>query len=170
MTKRLGIVGFGYLGRALWQRAIASDALHDTQVVFVHNRSTAHLVDVPADLVLDDLNDAHSRGADLIVEAAHPDVTRRFGAAFLRCADYLPLSVTALADDALRTQLLKTAAASGYQLYLPVRPLVGGDSLLVSQSMWRDVTITFRKNPESIDDSETGSGSRGAEQPEVLYQ
>ena len=168
MDQRIGIVGFGYLGEALWRRA--TNTPDRAQVVFVHNRTAARLSNVPRNLVLDNLVDAPARAADLIVEAAHPDVTRRYGAAFLEIADYMPLSVTALADDALRARLLEVAAGSGHQLFLPVGALVGGDSLYVNRKMWRDVTITFRKNPVSIDASESGISTPAATQPSVLFE
>ena len=85
-------------------------------------------------------------------------------------ADFMPLSVTALADDALRARLLEVAARSGHQLFLPVGALVGGDSLYVNRKMWRDVTITFRKNSVSIDASESGISTQAATLPSVLFE
>ena len=63
----------------------------------------------------------------------------------------MPLSVTALADDALRETLIATAKASGHRLLLPRGALVGTDLLLGWRHMWRDVRITFRKHPRNID-------------------
>jgi predicted dinucleotide-utilizing enzyme len=63
----------------------------------------------------------------------------------------MPLSVTALADDALRARLEAMAARNGHRLILPQGALVGTDALLAWRHMWRDVTITFRKHPANID-------------------
>ena len=88
---------------------------------------------------------------DLIVESAHPDITRSHGEAFLSSCDYMPFSVTALADDGLRERLTTVAKSSGHRLVIPQGALVGTDALLGWAHMWRDVTITFRKHPANID-------------------
>src|SRR5579863_714136 len=124
--KRIGIIGYGFIGRALFE-AIAAEAHPGLTVAFVWNRSRGRLSGVPLALLLDNLAEAPARGADLVVEAAHPEITRAHGAAILGKADYMPLSVTALADDALRQALLDAAAASGHRLLLPQGALVGAD-------------------------------------------
>ena len=165
--KRIGIIGYGFIGSALFG-AITVEAHLGLEVAFVWNRSRDRLSGVPPAMVLDDLADAPARGADLVVEAAHPEITRAHGAAILGRADYMPLSVTALADDALRQALLDAAAASGCRLLLPQGALVGADGLFQWRHMWRDVTITFRKHPRNFDFARSGhEGTIDAET--ILY-
>src|SRR5436190_24373867 len=95
--KRVGLIGFGFIGQQVFQRLLVDEAL---EPAFVHNRSAAPLAHVPAELRLNDLAQAAGMNADLVVEMAHPRFTREFGERLLRHSDYLPLSVTALADDA----------------------------------------------------------------------
>jgi len=147
---RVGLVGFGFIGAGLY-RAIRVGDTKGLEVAFVWNRSPDKLVGVSKELMLSDLAGFAERKPDLIVEAAHPDVTRRHGEAFLAQVDYMPLSVTALADDALRERLVAAAGHSGHHLILPQGALVGTDALLAWRHMWRDVTITFRKHPDNID-------------------
>ena len=145
---RIGLIGFGFIGAELYRRIAAGPA--SAQVVFVHNRTRERLAAVPPDLVLTDLADAERFTPDLIVEAAGPDVTRRHGEAFLGFADYMPLSLTALADDALRDRLERAAARSGRSLLIAHGALVGMDSLIEWQGMWDEVAISFRKPPASL--------------------
>lgn len=166
--KRIGIVGFGFIGASLF-RCIENSEVAGLQTAFVHNRSGDKLANVPANLVLHRLEDFADRGADLIVECAHPDVTIDHGTAFLRRADYMPLSVTALADDALRERLVAQATKSGHHLLLPRGALVGMDSLFSWRHMWRDVTITFRKHPRNLDLSRTGRAAENIVGPLTLY-
>jgi len=147
---RVGLVGFGFIGAGLY-RAIRVGDTKGLEVAFVWNRSPDKLVGVSKELMLSDLAGFAERKPDLIVEAAHPDVTRMHGEAFLAQVDYMPLSVTALADDALRERLVAAAGHSGHHLILPQGALVGTDALLAWRHMWRDVTITFRKHPDNID-------------------
>lgn len=166
--KRIGLIGFGFIGSSLY-RAVTSGAHRGLKIAFVWNRSRAALDEVPSQLRLSDLTEVKARGADLIVESAHPAITRAHGSAFLSCADYMPLSVTALVDDGLRAELLAVAAATGHRLLLPQGALIGVDALFQWRQMWRDVTITFRKHPRNLDLSESGRGDRGVEKEIVLY-
>ena len=75
---RVGIVGYGALGRYLAKEVEAREGL---ELVWVWNRSP--VPDLPVQLVLGDLGQCDKGDPDLIVEVAHPDVTKEFGAKFL---------------------------------------------------------------------------------------
>lgn len=147
---RIGLAGLGFIGSGLY-RSIQQGEHPGLEIAFVWNRTREKLADIPKSLVLDDLAGFASRKPDLIVEASHPSVSRDFGEAFLSNADYMPLSVTALADDALRERMIATATRNNRHLILPQGALVGTDALLGWKHMWRDVRITFRKHPNNID-------------------
>jgi aspartate dehydrogenase len=147
---RIGLIGFGFIGVGLY-RAITQREVEGLEVAFVWNRSADKLAGLPTQLVLADLASFADTGPDLIIETAHPDLTRAHGEAVLARCDYMPFSVTALADDGLRHRLMATASAHGHRLLLPQGALVGTDALLGWRHMWRDVTITFRKHPNNID-------------------
>lgn len=165
--KRIGIVGFGFIGASLYREIAREES--GLQVAFVHNRSHGKLDGVATGLVLDDLSDFAARQPDLIVECAHPDITARHGTDFLKVADYMPLSVTALADDPLRDRLIATAQANGHHLLLPRGALVGMDSLFSWRHMWREVTITFRKHPRNLDLARTGRTADDITDKTILY-
>ncbi|MGZ3410235.1 MAG: aspartate dehydrogenase domain-containing protein [Xanthobacteraceae bacterium] len=147
---RVGLVGFGFIGAGLY-RAISSGECKGLEVAFVWNRSRDRLADIPSNIIIDDLRDFSSARPDIIVESAHPDISRTYAQAFLERCDYMPLSVTALADDALRDRVVLTAERSRHRITIPQGALVGTDALLNWKDMWRDVTITFRKHPDNID-------------------
>lgn len=152
---RVGLIGFGHLGRSIYERIAAAPEL-GLEIAFVWNRSADKLTQVPAALRLASLDEAAARSPDLIVEVAHPGITREHGTRFLEHADYLPLSVSALVDDALHRRLTDTAGANGTRLLIPHGALMGVDNLRESRESWRDVTITFEKHPAAIDFSESG--------------
>ena len=89
-----------------------------------------------------------------MVELAHASVTRAHGAAFLRQTDYMPLSLTALADAELEGTLLETAETHGTRLYIPHGAVVGLEALAEGRDQWDEVTMVMRKSPSSIDFSE----------------
>lgn len=166
--RRIGLIGFGGIGAQVYAR-IVGDASCGLEVAFVHNRSPHRLAGVPASLQLHAVEALPDFGADLVVEMAHPDYTRDWGEAILSVADYLPLSVSALADDALRERLLARAAAAGTSLVIPHGALMGLDSLREWRHAWAEVVITFYKNPANIDFSESGIDARGIAGETVLY-
>lgn len=156
---RVGIIGFGFVGSGLYRWLTGQPDRY--QVAFVHARDPDRLGDVPAELRLTDLSAAPP--ADLVVEAAHPAITAQFGAGLLSRSDYMPLSVSAMADDDLRARLLAVASAHGHRLLIPHGAMVGVDSLFEWRRQWRDVTITFRKPPASIEPV-AGAVAAGGEQ------
>lgn len=160
---RIGLIGFGFIGAELYRR-IAANGGRD-EVVFVHSRSRERLAGLPDDLILGDLSAAADRSPDLIVEVAGPEVSYQYGAAFLGFADYMPLSLTALADDALCDRLTAAATRSGRSLLVSHGALVGLDSLVEWRDMWEEVSISFRKPPSSL-----GVTGAGAMQENILFE
>jgi len=167
-VKRIGLIGFGFIGAALY-RAVATEARVGLEIAFVWNRSPERLSEIPRALRLSDLADLKSRDADLVIECAHPAITIEHGISILAHADYMPLSVTGLADDRLRAALVATAAANGHRLLLPRGALVGTDALFQWRHMWRDVTITFRKHPRNLDFARSGQREGEIDRETVLY-
>ena len=165
---RIGIVGYGYIGRFVVERIAESGGRFET--AFVYNRSAAALDGLDPALRLDDLDNAAAREPDLIVECAHGSITAHYGEGFLKIADYMPLSVTALADDALRGRLEETAAAHDTRLIVPAGALLGGDDLLMRRGRWQRVRITFRKHPDNLDFSESGFDPASIDGETVIYE
>lgn len=167
-ARRVGLIGFGYIGRQVFER-IRADRSGALEVAFVHNRSAAALEAVPAALRLHDLGGMQRFEADLVVEMAHPGYTQQWGESILARADYMPLSVTALVDDALRERLLAQAQRAGTSLALPHGALMGLDSLHEWRHQWDEVTISFFKSPANIDFAASGIDPAGIAGETVLY-
>ncbi|WCL53323.1 aspartate dehydrogenase domain-containing protein [Gimibacter soli] len=155
---RVGLVGFGFIGEGIFRRLTALPEAYE--VAFVHVRSKRPLAGVPSPLVLTDLAQAGDAAPDLIVEMAGPDVTVRYGEALLEVADYMPLSLTALADDAMLARLTEAANEHGHAMHIAHGALVGMDSLIEWRDQWDDVTITFRKPPASLGNVSDTAGAQ----------
>lgn len=167
---RVGILGFGFIGAELYRfLAGPRGAAAGLAPAFVWARRPVALAEVPHELRLDDPGQAPARAADLVVEAAHPDLTRAHGAALLAAGDYMPLSVSALADDGLTARLRAAAEGTGTRLLLPVGALVGGQALAARRDGWASVTITFEKNPANIDFRDSGIDPAGIRGRTTLY-
>ena len=81
-STRIGLIGYGQIGQVV-HKMIDADADNGMEVVFVHDQMAAAVQNLPADLCLADLSDFESRQPDLVVEMAHPDVTRQWGQTIL---------------------------------------------------------------------------------------
>jgi aspartate dehydrogenase len=144
---RIALVGYGHIGRALHAAIEAADGLRFAGAVV---RTATPQQGLDASLRLDGLAALRAVAPDVVVEAAHPDVTRAWGEAILGWADYLPLSLTALADAGCCDRLAATAGRHGRRLLIPHGALVGADSLYESRETWESVEIEFRKHPSNL--------------------
>ncbi len=146
---KLGIVGYGYIGRTLHQ------SLADTGVIVarIFNRSAGPLAELPTSMATTDIDTFLDGIADLdlVVELAHPDISRTMGERILRATSYMACSVTAFADDEFTERMLGIARAAGTNLFIPHGAVVGVDNLIETRDNWKEVSITFRKPPQSID-------------------
>ncbi len=167
-TPRIGVAGYGYIGRHLCQM-IQEHPEWGLELAFVWNRDPSKLTGLRPGLALEDLAQLGSRWPDLVVECAHPAVSRQFGEAILQTADYLPLSVNAMADAELEARLVAAAQASGHRIFIPHGALIGLDNLVEVREMWEEVTITFRKHPNNIDFAESGMDGSTITQPTIVY-
>jgi aspartate dehydrogenase len=166
---RVGLIGMGYIGSYVYGQIAAQPEL-GLEVAFVADQESGRLESFPADLVLEDLSTVAERRPDLIVEMAHPDVTRRWGQQFLTQCDYMPLSLTAFADADLHDRVLAAAAAHETCLYVPHGAVVGLDSLFECRDVWESVTVTMRKNPRNMDVGKaSGPGGGEITSPTIIY-
>lgn len=154
--KKIGIIGYGYLGSSL--NALLADTNID--VVRIYNRSEEKLKGLSEKIATTQMEAFMEAAAnlDLIIELAHPDVTKEWGEKILQLTDYMPCSVGALADEKLKKNLLLTGNKSGKRLLVPHGAVVGIDNIYEARENWEEVTITFRKPPGAIELEEEPEG------------
>ncbi|XP_060111757.1 aspartate dehydrogenase domain-containing protein [Heteronotia binoei] len=151
--RRVGIVGYGHLGQYLVQRLQDDGPQHGLELAFVWNRDANKLKGtVPAELQLGKLTDFLERRADIIIEVAHPCITQTHGESFLKTADFMVGSPTALADSETEQKLRKVAQQSGHTLYIPSGALWGGQDIqrMDERGMLQALTVTMVKHPNSF--------------------
>ncbi len=166
---RVGLIGYGTIGVEL-HRMLALQHHDSIQVTAVWTRGqSSHTADVPAATRVASLAGLATARPDIVVEAASAALVSEFGAKILEFADFMPLSLTALADEGVLAQLLAVAHASRHRLLIPHGAVVGADALLESQAQWKSVSIEFRKPPGSIDRAESPAADGGLSTPTVLF-
>jgi len=150
--KKIGIIGYGFLGKSLHESLVGTSI----EVARIYNRSPEKMTGVPESIATTDMRLFMKTVAelDLVVELAHPDISREWGEDILKGCNYMPCSVAALANDELKKKLLLTAAVSGTRLMVPHGAVVGIDNIYEARDNWEEVTITFRKPPGAIETEE----------------
>jgi aspartate dehydrogenase len=167
-TTRIGLIGYGQIGRAVHQM-IDSNPQTGMQVVFVHDTFKDALKDVPGDLALEDLATFADRSPDLIVEMAHPDVTRQWGKTILEKTNYMFISVTALADRQLEKDIEETTQRCGTRAFVPHGGVVGMDALLENRDVWESVDVIMKKSPHNVDCAAAGLNPDEIKEQTTLY-
>jgi len=169
MTTRIGLIGYGHIGKAVHEM-IDKDATNGMEVAFVFDQFTEQLKDLPADLALTDLAGFEERQVDLIVEMAHPEVTRKWGEKILQKTNYMLISVTALADAEIEKMLEETTAKHGTRAFIPHGGVVGMDALLENRDVWEDVHSIMKKPPKNVDCAAAGVDPDSITEETVLYE
>jgi len=166
---RIGLIGLGYIGRHIYEQITSRPEL-GLEIAFVHELAAERLAGLPADVVLNDISAFASRQPDLVIEMAHPGVTRQFGELFLQETDYMPLSMTAFADEGLERRLLDAARSNGTCLFIPHGAVVGLENIFEGRELWEEVSMVMRKNPKNLDFSAAPElKAKEITKPTVLY-
>ncbi len=151
-SKRVGLLGFGAIGRAILASAAQAPVPgHQFSAVLVRPHQLAEAqATVPAGVaVVTTLDDLLALAPDVVVESAGQPAVAAHGAQVLaRGTQLLLLSVGALADAALHAQLEQAARSGGARLVLPVGAIAGLDGLMaLRQAGLQRVRYTSTKPP-----------------------
>lgn len=152
--RSVAVVGYGSLGQFLVHKILTDPkTVAQFELAWVWNRSFEKLEaeEIPSHCKLKDLSDALPP-CDLIVEVSHPEITKAWGAKFLKHADFYIGSPTALADRALEAELRAAAMESGHGLYVPAGALWGAVDIakMADRNSLGGLCITMKKHPESL--------------------
>jgi len=154
--RRVGFVGYGKVGQFLVDKVLKehSDTL---ELAFVCDPANPAAVrdaqDIPGHAKLEDLSQFESKRADLIVEVAHPDITKKWGLRFLQSADYLVASTSTFADPAVDEAMgAEAKRTTGRGVYLTVGALWGAADIqrMAERGSLKGLRVTMKKHPASL--------------------
>ena len=166
--KRIGIIGYGFIGRELASRLRSRPDLFE--LAFVNCRRREQADDIDDEHFVYNLDELDLNSTDLVVETAHPSITQLFGQKILKHSDYMPLSTSALTDDDMRRLLLDTASANKTRLLLAAGALIGGEEMIKRTVPWERARITFCKPPDSIDFSEVAINPKNIVEATTIFE
>lgn len=146
-TVRIGLLGCGSIGGFIARHVLGP---HFCELSYAFDVDEKRLQEIPPPCRVTSQADLFSRQADLVVEAANADLVKAVAVRLVERSDLLLFSLTALADDAFRTELEQAAVASGRKVFLPHGAIVGIDGLVDAGPTLTSVTITTTKSPASL--------------------
>jgi predicted dinucleotide-utilizing enzyme len=125
---KVGLLGFGSLGQHIYE-AITSDAQISSrmEVQYIWNRSSGALdtFEIPHSLRLNNLEDAPSLGADIVIEVSHPNVSKQLAVPVMQSGgNFVVGSPTALADHNTEMAMREAAALVYLALRFPLFDLL----------------------------------------------
>lgn len=145
-TFTIGLIGFGRIGRALYNY-IESDPDFELGYVFVRSRKDA----VPTEKQVTDPSALAELTVDLAVEAATHEVLADIGETVLEASDLAVLSGSAFVDETVEERLTASATENGTGVYLPHAALLGIDGLVDARDALGSVSIQATKAPSHLD-------------------
>ncbi|XP_075049306.1 aspartate dehydrogenase domain-containing protein [Mixophyes fleayi] len=174
-NRRIGIVGYGHVGIYLVNQILKEGDRYHLELAFVWNRTIEKMEGaVESHLQLHDLSEFEKRNADVIVEVAHPSITRDYGEQFLSAANLLIGSPTVLADKEIESRLRESAKISGHTLYIPSGALWGGEDIqkMAERGTLKGLKVTMTKHPDSfkLEGNLAEKKQEAIHRPTVLYE
>jgi aspartate dehydrogenase len=153
VTIRLGLIGFGTIGRAI-ARAVQEGSAGDARVVAVlvrdvdkhqpeASRYPWKLTNDPAGFLAEEM--------DVVVEGAGHEAVRLYAVEVLRRGkDFLTISTGAFADDALLEEVQAAAREAGRRVLIPSGAIGGLDAVTAGAvGGLEEVSIVTRKPPRA---------------------
>lgn len=165
MSIRIGLIGFGTIGRAI-ARAVNDGEAGDARVVAaLVRRPERHREEARryAWTLTGTPEEFFAREMDLVVEGAGHEAVRQYAVETLRRGmDFLTISTGAFADDALLEEVREAARLSGRRVMIPSGAIGGLDAIAAGAvGGLEEVTIVTRKPPRAW------KGTAGEEQVDL---
>ncbi len=169
---RVGLVGFGAVGRLVAAAVVAGEAGPAVLTAVLEPNPDACREIPRGTLHAGSLDELLATDPEVVVEVAGHPALRAVAEDVLRAGRTLvTISVGALADDAFRESLLATAAIHNGRLVIPSGAIGGLDALESARDAGLDtVTHTVRKPPLAILSAAEAAELVAAGAPRVLFE
>jgi aspartate dehydrogenase len=163
MIKRVALIGCGTIGKEL-AFAVDSGRIKNASIVALFDkvRNAAEELSSKLDFNSPDIfanfeefiSSPSFRDADIVVEAASQDAVNNFCKRIAeRGKSLMIMSVGALADQILLSELLDNASHNRSHIYVPTGAIAGIDAVRTVKHLIDSVTLSTTKNPKALSDA-----------------
>ncbi|HEV8404685.1 MAG TPA: aspartate dehydrogenase [Nitrososphaera sp.] len=153
--KKVGLVGCGTIGSQL-AITLDSNKIANASLVAIFDIAVSNLQNLKSKLysspgAYSDFGAFLASSTDIVVEAASQNAVREFGKLILEAGkDMMIMSVGALADKNLLTELTQAAAKKNCRIYIPTGAIAGIDAIRSVRHLLDSVTLITTKNLKSL--------------------
>lgn len=151
MIKKVGFLGFGKIGKALYHEIVDHKL---GEVVFVQCLPEC-FNQIEGLTYIQEYEEELYKQTDLIIECAKADVLSNNITGILKYCDLLPFSLTAFSEASFEKQIKELSQSYGHHVYVPHGAILGLDGIMDGASIWDKVTIETVKNPDSLGRKDT---------------
>jgi aspartate dehydrogenase len=160
MSKKVALFGCGTIGREI-AIAVDSGEVNNASIVTLVD-SVAHLADTLRSNLQNSnpstftdfskfIHSSSFKDVDIIVEAASQDAVNSFGKKIVEAGKSLMImSVGALGDPSLLSEMLDIAYQNGSHIYVPTGAIAGIDAIRSVKHLLDSVVLTTTKNPIAL--------------------
>lgn len=146
MKKTVGLIGFGIIGKYLFKQ-LSNDGV---DFAFIYDKTSEPHSNIPLVHTLEDVEAICSKGVDLVIEAAIPEVVLKAAPIILKYADLLTFSTSAFSNELFNDDMEKICATYNHHLYIPHGAILGLDGIYDGREVLESVSITTTKRPENL--------------------
>jgi len=147
--KKIGIIGFGTIGKSLYEQICNDDLL---EVTFIYDAQA----DVPRNVALENPPTGNNFAkVDLVIEAAVSQVVEDYAREIVKHTNFMPFSLTAFANQKLYDDILTIASIYQHQLFIPHGAILGLDGIFDGHKIFDEIQIVTAKNPKSLGRNDT---------------
>jgi aspartate dehydrogenase len=143
---RIGLLGFGTIGRFLAEKITSTHGLELAFIVDPYaNIASGTPYEVKKELIESDLS-----SVDLMVEAANMNVVKAHAELILQHCDFLVFSLCAFSDEEFQRKIEKLCLQTGKKFFIPHGAILGLDGIFDGRDLFTDVSITTIKKPKGL--------------------
>lgn len=148
MKKRVGLIGFGVIGKYLYEK-LSADGV---EFAFVYDKlATGGMSAVKVFTnSFESVERQCQKGVDLVIEAAAVQAVVETGPTILKYADMLIFSLCSFADQAFADEIESTCKTYDHRVFIPHGAILGLDGIQDGRDILEAVSITTTKRPESL--------------------
>ena len=144
--KKIAFLGGGKIGRAMLSHV---QEKKNAEVAFVYDPFLKEET-VCGVKVVSEIDRGMFEGLDLVVECATAEVVKANLEDILSTCSFMPFSMTAFQEDALREKAKELCARYGTNVFLPHGAILGLDGIFDGRDAFTEVSIETIKNPASL--------------------
>jgi aspartate dehydrogenase len=143
----IAIIGFGFLGKSLYNHILSNCSHINIQYIWSQSKKTIANCN---SIVVNNMHDIEYDKLDLVIEVAHPSIIIDYGVDIIKYCSFMPLSLTAFAQQNIYKAIVEKAQLSQTTLYIAKGANIDLKMLHINKDKWESVQVITTKHPQNL--------------------